>query len=62
MNQVAVYGKYKLNINFIFDANHFYIVWSWSMPTMGMSSRKYALTRKERLTSKKRRFGMFSSR
>ena len=28
MSQVAVYGKYKININFILNANHFYqIVW-----------------------------------
>ena len=51
MSLLLVYGKYLFLIG---------LVWLWSTLIMEMSSRRSALTRNERLTSKKRRFGTFS--
>lgn len=54
MSPVAPYGKLALIINFIAS--------SWNMLITEMYSKKYATIKRERHTSKRRRFGMYSFR
>lgn len=57
MNLVAVYGKFIIS-----TVNQYNLVWSWSMLTTETFFKRYVVTKRGKPISKRRKFGIFSSK